>query len=376
MRKSNRQFANLLSGTTVILIGLMLLTACAEPPPPTKPNIRPVKAIQIADRQEFAGRAFPGMAKATREVELSFRVSGPLIALPIQIGQTVNAGDVLAQIDPRDYQVNLRNVGGQIDESKAALVRAENDLKRQENIFKQHPGATSEQAIDQTREQRDSAKANMTSLRASLAAASDQLSYTKLKAPFSGTVVATYVENFEYVRAKQAIARLIDDSRIEMVINIPENLISMVPDVRNIRVTFDTFPDHEITAEIKEIGTEASDITRTYPVTLIMDQPAGVKILPGMSGRASGDPPEQMLALHGAMTVPVSATFALGDETYVWVIDLATNIVSKREVTTGMLTNTGIGIVDGLSPGEWVATAGVHFLAEGQEVRLMKAHEG
>jgi len=180
-----------------------------------------------------------------------------------------------------------------------------------------------------------------------LAAASDQLSYTKLKAPFSGTVVATYVENFEDVRAKQAIARLIDDSRIEMVVNIPENLISMVPDVRNIRVTFDAFLDLEIAAEIKAIGTEASDITRTYPVTLIMDQPVDVKILPGMSGSASGDPPEQMLAQQGAMTVPVSATFALGNDTFVWVIDPKTNSVAKRKINMGMLTNTGIGVVDG-----------------------------
>jgi len=360
----------------VFLYGVTVLCGCAESLPPAKPMVRPVKAIQIADRQEFEGRTFPGKAKATQEVELSFRVAGPLIALPIQVGQTVTVGDVLAQIDPRDYQVKLANVRGQLEQAQAAFTRAEADLKRQENILRQDAGATSERAIDNAREQRDRGRAQITSLRASHTAASDQLSYTKLKAPFSGTVVATYVENFEDVRAKQAVARLVDDSRIEMIVNMPENLISMVSDVRNVRVRFDAFPDREIPAEIKEIGTEASDVTRTYPVTLIMDQPDEVKVLPGMAGRVTGDPPEEMIALQGALTVPVSATFAQGDDTFVWVVDPASKTVAKRKITLGMPTNTGIGVTEGLSTGEWVATAGVHFLTEGQKVRLMNPDEG
>ena len=376
MHETDRPLTHLIRVTTVSLIGLILLSACVQAPPPEKPKIRPVKAIQVAATQEFEGRAFPGTAKATQEVELSFRVSGPLIALPIQVGQTVKTGDVLARIDPRDYKVQLMNVAGQLQKAKAAFTRADSDLKRQENISKQDPGATSERAIDHAREQRDRARANITSLQASVTAAGDQLSYATLKAPFAGTIVATYVENFEDVRAKQAVARLVDDSRIEMVVNIPESLISMVPQVRNVQVSFDAFLDREIPAEIKEIGTEASDVTRTYPVTLIMDQPEDIKILSGMSGRVSGDPPAEMVTIRGAMTVPVAATFALGEETFVWVIDPSTNTVAKRKITTGMVTNTGIGVVEGLSSGEWVATAGVHFLAEGQEVRLMNADEG
>lgn len=366
----------MLKRTTAYLLAALLLAACAEPPPPEEQRVRPVKAMQVATHAHFEGRAFPGKARATQEVELSFRVSGPLIALPIQVGRTVAAGDVLAQIDPRDYQVNLTNVQGQLEDARAAFRSADSDLKRQQNIFRRDPGATSERAIDQARELRDRAKANVTSLQASVTAARDQLSDTNLKAPFSGTVVATYVENYEDVRAKQAIARLVDDSRIEMIVNIPESLISMTPQVTNVRVTFDAFPDREVPAEITEIGTEASDVTRTYPVTVIMEQPEDFKILPGMSGRVSGDPPPDMLAIQGALTVPVAATFAVGEETFVWIIDPATNTVSKRKIRTGMVANTGIGVVDGLEPGEWVATAGVHFLVEGQKVRLMQSNEG
>ena len=165
--------------------------------------------------------------------------------------------------------------------------------------------------------------------------------------------------------------RIVDDSRVEMVISIPESLISYAPHVKDIKVTFDTFPDQPIPATIKEIGTEASQTTRTYPVTLIMDQPEGFKILAGMAGRTSGTPPDSFAG--DRLEVPVSAVFSPEEDekTYVWIIDEQSKTVSRREVSTGELTSRGISIASGLEPGEWIATAGVHTLKEGQEVKLL-----
>lgn len=359
-----------------LLVSVLVLTGCAEPPPPEKSLVRPVKAMQIAATKDFEGRSFPGTARATQEVELSFRVAGPLISFPIEVGQTVSEGELLAQIDPRDYDVKLRNVQGQLQEARATFKSATDEYNREKRIFDKDPGATSQRAIDRANERRERSRASVNSLEASVAAAEDQLSYTQLKAPFAGTIVATYAENFEDVRSKQAVARLVDDSRVEMIVNIPESFISMTPQVKNVRVRFDAFPDRQVPAEIKEIGTEASEVTRTYPVTLIMNQPEDFKILPGMSGGVSGDPPDEMLAVMGALTVPVGATFAVGEETHVWVIDPEKRRVTKRKISTGMLTNAGIGVTKGLNAGDWIATAGVHFLKEGQEVRLLESDGG
>jgi len=288
-----------------------------------------------------------------------------------------------------------------VNKAEATLKRAESDYKREMRIFKEHPGATSQTSIDKKLEQKDRAeadlrrtreelrigeagaraedvaakKAEITSLQASVTAAKDELSYTDLRAPFSGTVVTTYVENFEDVRAKQPVVRLVDTSRIEMIVNIPENLISLVPHVKKVFVRFDTFPDREIPAKIKEIGKEASQTTRTYPVTLIMDQPKDMKILPGMAGktvRAEGGLPDD--ANNAGIEVPVSATFSPDetDKAYIWVIDEQTKTVSRREVKTGKLTDRGIKITNGLISGEWIATAGVHYLREGQKVRILQ----
>ena len=129
-----------------------------------------------------------------------------------------------------------------------------------------------------------------------------------------------------------------------------------------------------IPAEIKKIGKEASQATRTYPVTLVMAQPEGTEILPGMAGtaRVSVRLPEDAEAV--GMQLPATAVFAGKDpeKSYVWVIDEQSGQVARRAVTAGALVPTGIEIRQGLETGEWIAVAGVHSLHEGQRVRLLK----
>ena len=133
-------------------------------------------------------------------------------------------------------------------------------------------------------------EAEIRDLQAAVEAANDQLRYTELIAPFSGVVAAKYVENFETVQSKQQIVRLLDISKIEMVVHLPERAMPNLKYAQDIKCRFDQFRDIDIPAEIKEIGHEASKTTRTYPVTLIMDQPKAenVTILPGMAGEVWG----------------------------------------------------------------------------------------
>ena len=228
--------------------------------------------------------------------------------------------------------------------------------------------------VDREREAVDRSRAEIESLTAAVEAAKDQLTYTYLNAPFDGTVVAIYVENFEYVKARQPIARIIDHSHIEMIVNVPESLIIYVDDVKKVRIRFDPFPDQEFSGQVKEIGREASQQTRTYPVTVIMDQPEDIKILPGMAGQASGEVQRSEESRQQRIEVPIGAVFTPDTEkqNYVWIIDDQTKAASRRAVTTGQLTETGIIIKDGLKPGEWIALAGVHSLREGQQVRILQ----
>jgi RND family efflux transporter MFP subunit len=278
--------------------------------------------------------------------------------------------------------VELKNVQGQLERAQAGQQRADIDYQRVLNIQKQDAGAVSKAMIDKKRQIAESAGAEIRSLQAAVASAEDRLAYTYLRAPFNGIITATYVENFEDVKAKQPIVRLIDHSQIEMIVNIPESLISTADYLQSagkvMRVRFDTFAERELTAWIKEIGKEASKTTRTYPITLIMDQPEDVKILPGMAGKATIAADVQTDKALPGIVMPETAVFSTGDsdKTYVWVIDTPSNKTARREVRTGDLLDTGILITEGLKSGEWVATAGVHYLKEGQHVRILSGKTG
>ncbi len=357
----------------VCLLMLFIFPGCQEEIP-KKELVRPVWAMKVGDAASMAGRWFPGRAKATQEVDLSFRVTGPLITRPIDVGNEVKQDQVLARIDPRDFETNLRNVQGQLSRVQAALKRAKADFDRVSRIRKKDPGAVSESMVDRKREAVDQSRAEIKSLTAAVEAARDQLNYTYLKAPFEGTVVAIYVENFEHVLSKQPITRIIDHSQIEMIVNVPESLIIYADDVTKVRIQFDNFPNREFSGQIKEIGREASQKTRTYPVTVIMDQPEDIKILPGMAGKASGEVKRSEESQQQRIEVPIGAVFTPDTEkqNYVWVIDDQDKTVTRRAVATGELTQVGIIILQGLKPGEWIAIAGVHSLREGQQVDILE----
>ncbi len=355
------------------LLILMGLISCTEEPVEKMKVVRSVPAIQVANQAQMVGRRFPGTAKATQEVNLSFRVGGPLITFPVNVGDRVKEGDILATIDPRDFEIDLDNAQGKLDKAKANAKRAQADYDRELNILKQDAGATSQAAVGRREDLRDQAKAEIKSLQAAVDAASDKLSYTNLKAPYDGVVVETIVENFETVLPRQEIVRLLDDSWIEMIVNIPENLISLVPNLQKILVRFDSFPDHVLEAEVKEIGTEASKTTRTYPVNLIMKQPEDITILPGMAGNVTGSRTRPESGGESEKPViPIKAIFTPETEKqdHVWVIDEKTGIVQLRKVKTGQITQYGIQVLEGLKAGEWIAIAGVRTLSEGQQVRL------
>ncbi|MAZ90026.1 MAG: hypothetical protein CL693_20520 [Cellvibrionaceae bacterium] len=358
----------------LLCAALALLVACgAEPPTVT---LKKVPAVRVADITDLTESPFPGKAKAGQEVNLSFRVSGPLVDFPVQVGDQVNQGDLLVRIDPKDYINSLGTARGQLERAEAAATRAKSDYQRIQRVYKADPGATSETAVDLALAAQDSSKATVNSLQSAVSAAEDQLKYTSLRAPFAGEIVSTYVDNYETVVAKQPILRLLDPSSIEFVIYVPESSISYVPYVESISVTFDAAPNFSIPATIKEVGREASQSTRTYPVTLVMSQPEGFEILPGMSGSALVSARLPKEAKQVGIELPATAIFSHRDpkKSFVWVMTASAEgdayQVNRREVEVGGLSNSGAIIKSGIEVGDWVVVRGVNSITEGQNVRL------
>ena len=362
------------SGMVMTLVVAALVSGCLEDQAPAEKVevVRPIRTMTVADSNVLRERSFSGRARAAQELDLAFNVAGQLITLPVNIGDNVERGDVLATLDNETYLAEAERVQANLARVEADLANAESQLQRQRILTEQ--GHQAEAALDRFVSAQQQANAAVMANQAALNRILLDLDYTTLKAPFSGVITATYVENFENVREKQPVVRLLDTTRIELVVNIPESLIAFVPAVKNIEVTFDALPGIVVPATVKEIGSEASATTRTFPVTLAMEQPEGAQILPGMAGTVTGEPDQATLERlqSSGIRVPPSALFddAAGEKKYVWVVDAASQTVSRREVEVGAAGTGGVSVLSGLEPGEVIATAGVHYLQDGQKVKV------
>lgn len=332
----------------------LFLTACSKDKE-KKEIVRPIEAMQVGVVSNIDKTILNGKAKATREVNIAFEVSGRIVTFAAEVGDEVKEGDILAQLDPRDYQ-------NAVTVAEAEVERAAAMLQRVQKAFKGN--AVSAQAVT-------NAEAQTKAAEAALRIAKKQSDDTTIRAPFSGRIVATYAENFENTVAKQKVLRLLDLSKIEMVVNVPEKLIPNVPYVETINVTFSAFPNVKIPAKLKQVGSEASELTRTYPVTLIMDQPKGIQILPGMAGEAIGTAKLPADRFAGGITVLPSSIASSNGDSHVWVINPDSGTVTKTKVTVSRINPSGVVITEGITPGQWIATAGAHSLTEGQKVRIL-----
>jgi RND family efflux transporter MFP subunit len=407
----------------VCLLGAMVCAGCRKAASEQE-TARPVRAIKVGDLKALQGREFPGRAKAKDEVDLSFRVSGPLISLPVDVGTKVKKGDMIAAIDPRDFQAALDSAQGnlsrekanlsamergarpeEIEQFKAAVAEAEAvyrqalaEHERNEKLLPSRVIPKSEFDVSLARRDSTAAKvkkakedlniglkgarpedleakrSEIRALEAAAANAKNQLDYAVLKAPFDGNVASRYVDNFQTVQAKQPVVRLLDVAKIEVTIQVPESVISLVPRVKKAVCRFDAFAGREFVGQVTKIGSEASQTTRTYPVTVVLDPPKDVQILPGMAAVVHGLPDADGKAGGEDLIVPPSAVFTAdaGQQSYVWVVDEAGKKVTRKKVTTGKLTPVGIAISEGLKSGEWVVSAGVNSLQENQQVRILQ----
>lgn len=322
--------------------------------------IRPVKLFQVQDPTAHNIRSFPAEVVANQGSYLAFRVSGELIEFPVRAGQTINRNDLLAKLDPEDFQL-------QYEQRKAQFELASAQLERVESLFKRSIA---------TKAEFDQALANKQVSESAFKISKTNLENSELRAPFSGTVAKVFVKNFENIVAKQNILRLESRDIMDVVIYVPERLVARVKKDLDYHpsVTFDGYPNKSYDLSIKEWDTQADPATLSYKVVFSLPIPKDFNLFEGMTGQVSIDLSKITEHHSNAITVPSSAVFSsdteqLENNAYVWVFDPNTHTLSKRKVSVGNIFQDQIDITDGLKVGEQVVSAGVYHLSEGLKVK-------
>jgi RND family efflux transporter MFP subunit len=353
---------------------LPALVACGGneqemPPPP----IRPVKIFEVEGISGEAMRRFPGSISASQRAALSFRVGGVLQKIEVREGERVKAGQLLAALDPTDYEIRL-------NDRQATFDNAQKNYNRGSQLVAE--GNISQLDFDRL-------EANFRTSQAALDAARQELEYTRLKAPFAGSIGRREVENFEEVTANQPIFQLQNLEQLDVSVDLPENLVrslqrdQQVENVRDARVanqvetwaSFEGRDGERFSLEFKEVSTKADAQTQTFRVTLTMPQPQGFSVLPGMTANVFMDF-SKVVATDSTRWIPVTAVVAdSGLDAQVWVLDGESMTVSPRPVTIGRMAEGRIEVISGLSGGEEIVSVGAVYLADGMQVSRMQLTE-
>jgi RND family efflux transporter MFP subunit len=350
-----------------LVIALSLLSLCglsACQPAVEVPNSADergvaVKVYRIDTSQQQRLREFPALVEAAQVAQLAFRVGGELAEFPAKAGHEVKQGQLIAKLDPTDFQLVLDQAQARYDLALAQFVRSENLAKQ---------GVVSPQQFDEVKANLEIARANRDTARANL-------NYSELRAPFAGTIAHVFVENFETVQPQRAIATLLLSDAMDISIRVPENLFARVqrntdyqPEVR-----FSALPEQTFRATLKEWDSVADPASNTYRVVFTMPTPSEFNLLPGMSATVLVDSSAVSSRISPSPLVPASAVFVPTDRPtdsgpYVWLIDPVSATVALQAVTVGSVTSQGLEITTGLSLGDQIVSAGVHSLQAGQKV--------
>lgn len=342
---------------------LLLLTGCgrAATDAPAE-DVRPVRAEQVGVGTAQRGTRYAGEVRARYETDLAFRVAGRVNSRKVEVGTRVEAGQVLATLDPQDYVLAARAARAQLAAAEAEARLARQDLQRFTELRAQN--FISQAELDRRRTAAEAAAAQARQLRAEAARQGNQQAYTQLTAPHAGVVTAISFEAGQVVAAGQPVAKLARTGELEVRIDVPENALDALRAAHRVGIRLWSAPDRAYAGRLRELSPAADAASRTYSARVSLLHPdAAVKL--GMTATVEVDNESAP-----GLSVAQSALFRIGGQPQVWVVDPQTRQVAARNVRLGELDGERAAVVSGLAAGEWVVTAGVHKLAPGQRVRL------
>lgn len=355
--------------SAVALTLMLVISGCTEgesTPVAEKNESKLVKIVTLKNANGGGYREFPAVVEASEEATLAFRVSGELNSIKVTSGQHVEAGQVVATLDPTDYQIAVDQAQANYDLAKVQFDRAETLLEKQ---------LASKAGFDE-------AKAQLKVTESALKSAKTNLAYTELHAPFTGQVAQRFVENYESITAQQPAMSLQKNTVVDIAIQIPEDLLSNIDKESHYQpeVRFDTHPNQVFRATLKEFDTDADAATNTYKIVFELPRPETFNVFPGMSATVRAQLDKVMKVKTGGWSIPAAAVF--NDVTkegnapnYVFVVT-SDNTLEKREVQLDGITEEGFKVSSGLVAGEQIVAAGVHRLNAGDTVRIWQKERG
>ena len=345
-----------------LVVALGVLSACSKPTPAEEP-VRAVKVMTVGVDAQHSSVEYSGEVRARVESRLGFRVAGKIIRRPVEIGQKVRAGEVLAQLDPQDYKLNADAARAQVAAAATNRDLAAADFRRYKDLREQNFISGAE--LERRETTLKAAQAQFDQAQAQLTGQGNQVGYTTLVADVSGVVTAVDAEVGQVVAGGTPIIRIAQDGPRDVVFSVPEDKVQAVHVGSAAKVAL-WASQQTLLGTVREVAASADPVTRTFSVKLTMDGkevlPLGATVTVSAAAFAHGD--KQVIKL------PTSALLRDGNSSAVWLLDNASMTVQLKKIEVATADGNDVVVSSGLEPGMQVVVAGVHVLQPGQKVTL------
>jgi multidrug efflux system membrane fusion protein len=344
------------------LAAVLALSACGKAEPTQEP-IRSVKVMPVGVGTFQSTHEFAGEVRPRVESRLGFRVAGKIVRRQAELGQRVKAGQVLAQLDARDYQLAADAARAQLAAATTNRDLAAADFKRFMALKEQNFISGAE--LERRETTLKSAQAQLDQARAQLASQGNQAGYTNLVADVSGVVTAIEAEPGQVVTAGAPVVRIAQDGPRDVLFAVPEDRVNAIKpgSAVDVRVWAN---NTSVVGKVREVAASADPVTRTYAVKVSLD--AGAALPLGSTVYVS--PRALSFAGTPVIKLPTSALRREGQGTSVWVLDKSTMMLKSQPVQIATTDGNEAVVASGLQPGMLVVSAGVHVLTAGQKVTI------
>ena len=331
-------------------ISFLLLASCGRAVKETK-DYRTVKIDTVISADEQTFLQFPGKVKAAQDISLAFRVSGTIGKIHVKDGARVREGQLLAELDPTDYQV-------QLDATEAEYRQVKAEAERVIALYKEN---------GTTPNANDKAVYGLKQITAKYKHHQDQLAYTRLYAPFGGYVQKRLFEAHETIGAGMPVLSMISSETPEVEINLPAAEYIRRDQFTRYHCTFDIYPKQIYPLKLISV-TPKANANQLYSMRLQLVTDNRPVPSPGMN---------TMVTIHcdtdktNTLSVPTGAILQKDGKSYVFVYQSSDNTVHSREIFPLRLLNNGCSLItsDSLKPGDKIVSAGVHHIKDGDTVK-------
>jgi multidrug efflux system membrane fusion protein len=361
------------------LVGI-LLAGCEQPEIEVAEIVRPVRYVKVVPIGAAETRIFSGVTKAALETDLSFKVGGLVTELNAAVGDVLKSGQVVAALEPTDFEVRVREAEAGLERARAEQRSAQAGFERTRELYENRNASRSD--LDTGRAMAESAAALVRAANQQMQGARLQLSYTRLSSPLACSVARRHVELNQNVAAGQPVVRVNCGDCPEIRLDVPGLYIGRVSSGAAVEVTIAALPGRQFNGTVTEVGIGTDQNRSIYPVI--------VQLSDGCDAARSGMAADVKLQLSGEsaganqMVVPMVAVGEDRSGNFVFVLEPAEAVESnsaqqyfvayRRGVTLGPVNAQGIEIVAGISEGDLVATAGVRRLVDRQVVMLLEGN--